>query len=309
MASPTSSTPRSRAWASPGQTSPGRRRSERSLLRLNQENVMQMLTEACLWVGLLSVPLSWVVWFFGPRLEVGRHVLSKITDPALKAALEEAHAERWGIFVGLWPATLLLLSLILEKRVCPRRDDRRLARALSARGDLRGRAHRPDVRRHFHQPRDDRGARQVRPARVRDADHGVFHHRARHLGVHAGPAYRAGSARAAARADRGRRAGLSRLGPGPSFLARGEARRRRLGLLHRASFPELHTPPRSRHRHLARQRARRANAGVRDGPPARRRHPQRLGPGDLAVAATPQVTTTRAGVRRCRARFFPCPRR
>jgi len=78
---------------------------------------MQMLTEACLWVGLLSVPLSWVVWFFGPRLEVGRHVLSKIADPALKAALEEAHAERWGIFVGLWPATLLLLSLILEKRV------------------------------------------------------------------------------------------------------------------------------------------------------------------------------------------------
>src|SRR2546422_1500474 len=43
---------------------------------------------------------------------------------------------------------------------------------------------------------------QGRRARVRDADHGVFHHRARHLGVHAGPAYRAGSARAAARADR-----------------------------------------------------------------------------------------------------------
>ena len=29
------------------------------------------------------------------RLEIGRHVLVKIGDPALKAALQEAHAERW----------------------------------------------------------------------------------------------------------------------------------------------------------------------------------------------------------------------
>ena len=78
---------------------------------------MQMLAEACLWVGLLSVPLSWLVWFFGPQLEIARHVFNNIADPALKAALQEAHAERWGIFVALWPATLLLLSLILEKRV------------------------------------------------------------------------------------------------------------------------------------------------------------------------------------------------
>jgi hypothetical protein len=28
----------------------------------------------------------------------------------------EAHAERWGIFVGLWPVTLLVLSYILEKK-------------------------------------------------------------------------------------------------------------------------------------------------------------------------------------------------
>ena len=78
---------------------------------------MQMLSQVLFWVGLLSIPLSWLLWFFGPQLEVGRHVLSQITDPALKAALQEAHAERWGIFVGLWPATLFLLSFILEKRV------------------------------------------------------------------------------------------------------------------------------------------------------------------------------------------------
>ena len=76
---------------------------------------MKLLAELLLWVGLLSVPLSWLVWFFGPRLEVGRHVLSNIADPALRAALQEAHAERWGIFVALWPATLLVLSLIVGK--------------------------------------------------------------------------------------------------------------------------------------------------------------------------------------------------
>lgn len=78
---------------------------------------METLSQGLFWVGLLSIPLSWLVWFFGSRIEVGRHLLGKITDPALQAALQEAHAERWGIFVGLWPATLLVLSFILEKRV------------------------------------------------------------------------------------------------------------------------------------------------------------------------------------------------
>jgi len=78
---------------------------------------MQTLSQVLFWVGVISIPLSWLVWFFGPRLEIGRNVLSKITEPALKAVLQEAHAERLGIFVGLWPVTLIVLSLILEKRV------------------------------------------------------------------------------------------------------------------------------------------------------------------------------------------------
>ena len=78
---------------------------------------METLSQVLFWVGLLSIPLSWLVWFFGPQVEVGRHVLSKIADPALRAVLQEAHAERLGIFVGVWPATLLVLSFILEKRV------------------------------------------------------------------------------------------------------------------------------------------------------------------------------------------------
>jgi hypothetical protein len=77
---------------------------------------MEMLSEVSLWLALISIPLSWLVWFIGPRLEIGRHVLGKIADPALRAALQEAHAERWGLFVGLWPMTLLVLSLILENR-------------------------------------------------------------------------------------------------------------------------------------------------------------------------------------------------
>jgi hypothetical protein len=76
---------------------------------------MQTLSQVLLWAGLLSIPLSWLVWFFGPQFELGRHVLGKITDPALKEALQEAHAERWGIFVGIWPVTLLVLSFILGK--------------------------------------------------------------------------------------------------------------------------------------------------------------------------------------------------
>jgi len=76
---------------------------------------MQTLSQVLFWAGLVSIPLSWLVWFFGPQFEVGRHVLDKIADPALKAALKEAHAERWGLFVGLWPVTLLVLSFVLEK--------------------------------------------------------------------------------------------------------------------------------------------------------------------------------------------------
>ena len=57
------------------------------------------------------------MWYFGPEIEIGRQVISNIDDPTLRAALMEAHDERWGIFVGLWPVTLLVLSYILEKKV------------------------------------------------------------------------------------------------------------------------------------------------------------------------------------------------
>ena len=78
---------------------------------------MKALPQILFWLGIISAPLAWVLWYFGPDLEVMRPVLGGIEDPAIRAVLREAHAERWGIFVGLWPVTLLVLSTIVEKRV------------------------------------------------------------------------------------------------------------------------------------------------------------------------------------------------
>ena len=57
-----------------------------------------------------------MMWYFGPEVEIGRQVFKNIEDPVLRMVLREAHAERWGIFVGLWPVTLMVLSYILEKK-------------------------------------------------------------------------------------------------------------------------------------------------------------------------------------------------
>ncbi len=74
------------------------------------------LPQALFWIGIASIPLAWILWYFGPQIEL-RGVLGGIDDPALRAVLQEAHGERWGIFVALWPVTLLVLSQVVEKRV------------------------------------------------------------------------------------------------------------------------------------------------------------------------------------------------
>jgi hypothetical protein len=50
-------------------------------------------------------------------MEMIRPVLASINDPVLRAALQEAHAERLGLWVAVWPVTLLVLSQILEWRM------------------------------------------------------------------------------------------------------------------------------------------------------------------------------------------------
>ncbi len=78
---------------------------------------MKMLPQVLFWLGIVSIPLAWILWYFGPEIELVRPVLGGIDDAALRAVLQEAHAERWGIFVALWPVTLLVLSQVVEKRV------------------------------------------------------------------------------------------------------------------------------------------------------------------------------------------------
>lgn len=75
---------------------------------------MKKLAQLLFWFGIISIPLSWMAWFIAP--EVGREVMAGISDPALRAVMEEAHRERWGIYVGHWPPTLLILSYILDKK-------------------------------------------------------------------------------------------------------------------------------------------------------------------------------------------------
>jgi hypothetical protein len=71
------------------------------------------ISKICFLVGLTSIPISICLWFIAPNLSGPE--FSQIQDAAVRGALASAHAERWGIFVGLWPATLLILSHILSK--------------------------------------------------------------------------------------------------------------------------------------------------------------------------------------------------
>ncbi len=77
---------------------------------------MKIVCRILFWAGLISIPVAWGAWYVGPEIEIGRQVTADIADPALRAALQEAHGERWGLFVALWPVTLLVLSYILERK-------------------------------------------------------------------------------------------------------------------------------------------------------------------------------------------------
>jgi len=84
---------------------------------MRKEEKMKQLPQVLFWLGLISIPFAWLVWYVGPQMEMVRPVLASISDPALRAALQEAHAERLGLWVAVWPVTLLVLSQILETKV------------------------------------------------------------------------------------------------------------------------------------------------------------------------------------------------
>ncbi len=77
---------------------------------------MKTVCRILFWAGLISIPAAWAAWYVGPEIEMIRQVTADIADPALRAALQGADGERWGLFVGLWPVTLLVLSYILERK-------------------------------------------------------------------------------------------------------------------------------------------------------------------------------------------------
>jgi hypothetical protein len=77
---------------------------------------MKTASQVLFWLGIACIPLAWLVWYVGPQLEFARHVMADVAEPALKAALQEAHAERLGLWVAVWPVTLLVLSSILERK-------------------------------------------------------------------------------------------------------------------------------------------------------------------------------------------------
>lgn len=78
---------------------------------------MKLLAQLCLIAGLISIPLSICMWGWGPELSA----------TTIDTVDRDAHKERWGIFVGLWAPTFLILSQIL--RTCDRecRDAKSLA--------------------------------------------------------------------------------------------------------------------------------------------------------------------------------------
>ena len=77
---------------------------------------MKILVQILFWFGILCIPLAWITWYVAPGVEVGRHVMAGISDPTLQAVLMEAHAERMGLWVSVWPVTLMVLSYIIEQK-------------------------------------------------------------------------------------------------------------------------------------------------------------------------------------------------
>jgi hypothetical protein len=77
---------------------------------------MKNASQVLFWLGIVCIPFAWLIWYMGPELELARHTMADIADPAMRAAVQEAHAQRLGIWVAVWPVTLLVLSSILERK-------------------------------------------------------------------------------------------------------------------------------------------------------------------------------------------------
>lgn len=70
------------------------------------------MSKVFFYAGIVSIPLSIFIWYFAPVFNT--ELYAGISDDSLRIVLESAYSERWGIFVGLWAPTLLLLSHITK---------------------------------------------------------------------------------------------------------------------------------------------------------------------------------------------------
>ena len=58
-----------------------------------KEKRMKHLPRVVFWAGIVSIPLSWLIWYFEPKIEIRRQVINNINDPTLRSVLMEAQAE------------------------------------------------------------------------------------------------------------------------------------------------------------------------------------------------------------------------
>ena len=43
---------------------------------------MKKASQILFWLGILSIPLAWLVWYMRPEIEIARKVMGDIADPA-----------------------------------------------------------------------------------------------------------------------------------------------------------------------------------------------------------------------------------
>ena len=86
-------------------------------LQRPKEEKMKWLPQVLFWLGLISVPFAWLVWYFGPEIVISKPAFADVSDPALRAALQAAHSERLASWVAIWTVSFLVLSQILEKKM------------------------------------------------------------------------------------------------------------------------------------------------------------------------------------------------
>lgn len=73
---------------------------------------MNVVSKLCLLAGILAIPLAIGVWMYPPDMTSAE--FANVTDISLRIVLERAHAERWGLFVGIWAPTLISLSIAFK---------------------------------------------------------------------------------------------------------------------------------------------------------------------------------------------------